>query len=83
MRHAGDRAVILAPQGLDYVVAFVGAMQAGLIAVPLTDPLLGTHDDHVQSVLRDSSPSVILTTSPSQAMSPSTHSRTNADHPLR
>ena len=26
----GDRAVILAPQGLEYVLAFLGAMQAGL-----------------------------------------------------
>ena len=25
----GDRAMILAPQGLDYIVAFLGAMQAG------------------------------------------------------
>jgi len=58
----GDRAVILAPHGLDYVVAFVGAMQAGLIAVPLTDPQLGAHDEHVHSVVRDSAPSVILTT---------------------
>src|ERR1700733_3157280 len=34
----GDRAVILAPQGLDYIRAFLGAMQAGLIAVPLPLP---------------------------------------------
>ena len=27
----GDRAVILAPQGLDYIVAFFGALQAGQI----------------------------------------------------
>ncbi|MDT5280158.1 MAG: long-chain fatty acid adenylyltransferase FadD28, partial [Mycobacterium sp.] len=26
----GDRAVILAPQGLDYIVAFLGALEAGL-----------------------------------------------------
>ena len=32
----GDRAVILAPQGLDYVVAFLGALEAGQIAVPLS-----------------------------------------------
>src|SRR5271155_119145 len=32
----GDRAVIVAPQGLEYVVAFLGALQAGLIAVPLS-----------------------------------------------
>jgi long chain fatty acid CoA FadD26 len=35
---AGDRAAILAPQGLDYIVAFLGALQAGFIAVPLSVP---------------------------------------------
>ena len=34
----GDRAVILAPQSLDYILAFLGSMQAGLIAVPLPLP---------------------------------------------
>jgi len=60
---AGDRAVILAPQGVDYIVAFLGAMQAGLIAVPLLVPLGGASDERVASVLRDASPTVILTTS--------------------
>jgi fatty acid CoA ligase FadD28 len=59
----GDRAVILAPQGLDYIAAFFGAMQAGLIAVPLSLPTSGAHDYRVFSVLRDASPAVILTTS--------------------
>lgn len=61
---AGDRAVILAPQGLDYIAAFLGAMQAGRIAVPLAVPLGGVSDERVSSVLRDASPSTILTTSP-------------------
>ena len=39
----GDRAAILAPQGLDYIVAFFGAMQAGFIAVPLPVPQFGAH----------------------------------------
>ena len=59
----GDRAVILAPQGLDYIAAFLGALQAGFIAVPLSVPLGGASDERVRSVLRDASPSVILTTS--------------------
>jgi fatty acid CoA ligase FadD28 len=59
----GDRAVILAPQGLDYVVGFLGALQAGLVAVPLSSPEAGARDEHVRSVLRDSSAAVILTTS--------------------
>jgi fatty acid CoA ligase FadD28 len=59
----GDRAVILAPQTLDYVVAFLGTLQAGQIAVPLSVPLGGASDERVNSVLRDASPAVILTTS--------------------
>lgn len=60
---AGDRAVILAPQGLDYIIAFLGALQAELIAVPLAVPLGGALDDRVSSVLRDTSPAIVLTTS--------------------
>jgi long chain fatty acid CoA FadD26 len=59
----GDRAAILAPQGLDYIVAFLGAIQAGFIAVPLLVPQSGTHDERVSGALRDSSPGAILTTS--------------------
>lgn len=59
----GDRAAILAPQGLDYIVAFFGALQAGLIAAPLSVPQFGVHDERISSVLRDCAPSVILTTS--------------------
>ncbi|WP_373280751.1 AMP-binding protein [Mycobacterium celatum] len=59
----GDRALVIAPQGLEYVVAFLGALQAGQIAVPLSVPLGGVSDERVSSVLRDASPSVILTTS--------------------
>ena len=59
----GDRAVILAPQGLDYVAAFLGSLQAGMIAVPLSEPLGGAADERVSAVLRDASPSAILTTS--------------------
>jgi fatty acid CoA ligase FadD21 len=59
----GDRAVILAPQGLAYIVAFLGAMQAGLIAVPLLVPAAGSYDERVTAVLADTAPTVILTTS--------------------
>ncbi|OBK23305.1 acyl-CoA synthetase [Mycobacterium asiaticum] len=59
----GDRVAILAPQGLEYVVAFLGALQAGFIAVPLSTPQYGIHDDRVSAVLRDSKPVAILTTS--------------------
>jgi fatty acid CoA ligase FadD21 len=61
----GDRAVILAPQGLDYIRAFLGAMQAGLIAVPLPLPHRGSSYERVGAVFGDTSPSVVLTTSSS------------------
>lgn len=59
---SGDRVAILAPQGLHYIVAFLGALQAGFIAVPLPVPQSGSHDERVSSALRDSLPTVILTT---------------------
>jgi fatty acid CoA ligase FadD21 len=59
----GDRAVILAPQGLDYILAFLGSMQAGLVAVPLPLPHRGASHDRVSAVLADAKPSVVLTTS--------------------
>lgn len=59
----GDRVAILAPQGLDYVVAFYASLQAGLIAVPLSVPMFGVHDQRAESALADSAPSVLLTTS--------------------
>ncbi len=59
----GDRAAILAPQGLEYIVAYYGAVEAGFAAVPLPVPLLGAHDERVSAALRDCKPSVVLTTS--------------------
>ncbi len=59
----GDRAAILAPQGFEYIVGVLGAMEAGFIAVPLSVPLFGALDERVAGALRDSSPAAILTTS--------------------
>ena len=59
----GDRAAILAPQSLDYIVAFLGAMEAGFIVVPLSVPMFGAHhDERVSSALSDCTPSVIFAT---------------------
>ncbi|MCV7420251.1 AMP-binding protein [Mycobacterium yunnanensis] len=59
---AGDRVAILAPQGLDYVTAFFGAIKAGTVAVPLFAPELPGHVERLDTALRDSRPSVVLTT---------------------
>jgi long chain fatty acid CoA FadD26 len=59
----GERALVVAPQGLEYMVGFLGAIRAGFIAVPLSVPQPGQHDDRMVSVLQDCSPVAILTTS--------------------
>lgn len=59
----GDRVAIAAPQGLEYVIGFYGAMEAGFIAVPLPVPQFGAHDERTSGALKDSSPVAILTTS--------------------
>src|ERR1700721_1974024 len=58
----GDRAAILAPQGLDYVVAFYATLEAGFVAVPLPVPQFGAHDERASAALQDCAPTVLLTT---------------------
>ena len=58
----GDRVAILAPQGVDYVVGFFAAIQAGTIAVPLFAPELPGHAERLDAVLADARPTVVLTT---------------------
>ncbi|MGH3970061.1 MAG: AMP-binding protein, partial [Mycobacterium sp.] len=59
----GDRVAICASQGLEYIAGFLGAVQAGFVAVPLSAPLLGPHDERLSAALKDSSPVATLTTS--------------------
>ncbi|WP_283610723.1 fatty acyl-AMP ligase [Mycolicibacterium poriferae] len=58
----GDRVAILAPQGVDYVIGFFAAIQAGAIAVPLFAPDLPGHTERLDAVLGDAEPTVVLTT---------------------
>ena len=58
----GDRVAILAPQGVDYVAAFFGAIHAGRIAVPLFAPTLSGHAERLAAVLGDARPAAVLTT---------------------
>ncbi|MBJ7290385.1 long-chain-fatty-acid--AMP ligase FadD32 [Williamsia sp.] len=57
----GDRVAILAPQSLEYVIGFFGALYAGNIAVPLFSPDEPGHTDRLHAVLGDCTPSAILT----------------------
>ncbi|MFC4127252.1 long-chain-fatty-acid--AMP ligase FadD32 [Nocardia rhizosphaerae] len=57
----GDRVAVLAPQGLDYVVALFAAVYAGNVAVPLFDPEEQGHSDRLHAVLGDCEPAAVLT----------------------
>ncbi|MDX3519181.1 fatty acyl-AMP ligase [Streptomyces scabiei] len=58
----GARVAVLCPQGTDYVTAFLGALAAGLVAVPLHPPGLPGQGDRLSAVLADASPAVVVTT---------------------
>lgn len=59
----GSRAVVLAPQGVDDVVALLAALWAGVVAVPLDLADLDDHPSHVSAVLADCLATAVLTTS--------------------
>ncbi|MDX6361235.1 MAG: long-chain fatty acid adenylase/transferase FadD26 [Streptomyces sp.] len=59
----GDRAALVMPQGLDYVVAFLGCLYARVIAVPLFGPQLPGHEGRLAAVLADCEPACLLTDS--------------------
>lgn len=52
----GDRVVILAPQSMSYVLGFLACFEANVIAVPLSTPTIGAHDERVTAVVRDARP---------------------------
>lgn len=58
----GDRAMLLYPVGLDYVVGFFGCLYAGIVAVPAyplkTDKQSGAR---IQSMIEDCRPRLVLT----------------------
>ena len=58
----GDRVAILAPQGLAYVVAVLGTLYAGVVAVPLFAPGLPGHADRLARAYSDADPVAVLTT---------------------
>jgi acyl-CoA synthetase (AMP-forming)/AMP-acid ligase II len=57
----GDTALLLLPQGLDYVAAFWGCVQADVIAVPLFPPRRNRGGDRVEAVVTDSGARLALT----------------------
>ncbi|SDK11643.1 Acyl-CoA synthetase (AMP-forming)/AMP-acid ligase II [Actinopolyspora mzabensis] len=58
----GERVAILAPQGIEYVIGFLGAVRAGAVAVPLFHPDMPGQEGRLDAVLDDCEPACVLTT---------------------
>ncbi|MEC3978423.1 fatty acyl-AMP ligase [Amycolatopsis sp. H20-H5] len=58
----GHRAAVLIGQTPDYVVAFLGVLRAGLVAVPLFPPDSPGQTERLVGILADSEPTVVLST---------------------
>lgn len=57
---AGKRVVLMLPSGSDYLVAFLGCLYAGSVAVPSFPRRPNRHQDRLVSVLADSAPAAII-----------------------
>src|SRR5579872_6724101 len=59
---AGERALLLYPPGLDFVVAFLGALYAGTIAVPAYPPRPNRGSSRLRAIAADAGARIVLTT---------------------
>ncbi|HEX4496856.1 MAG TPA: non-ribosomal peptide synthase/polyketide synthase, partial [Thermoanaerobaculia bacterium] len=65
LRHAGaagERVLLLLPQGLDFIAAFFGCLYAGAVAVPAYPPRLHRPDARLRAIAGDCAPRAVLTT---------------------
>jgi len=59
----GDRAILVFPPGLEFLVAFFGCLMAGIIAVPMMMPRRNSARDASAAILANCTPALALTTS--------------------
>ncbi len=58
-----ERVLLLFPAGLDFVTAFMGTLAGGAVAVPASLPRLNRNLERLRSIVRDSKPAAVMTTS--------------------
>ncbi|HWM92617.1 MAG TPA: amino acid adenylation domain-containing protein [Thermoanaerobaculia bacterium] len=56
----GERALLLFPPGLDFVVAFLGCLRAGVVAVPAYPPRPRRSQPRLQAIVRDARARFVL-----------------------
>ncbi len=59
----GERALLVYPPGLDYIIGFMGCLYAGVIAVPVYPPATSSAASKLRIIVNDCAPSIILTNS--------------------
>ena len=57
----GDRALLMFPQCLDFIVAYFGCLYAGVIAVPVNPPRRNRVQDATRGIVQDCEPAAVLT----------------------
>jgi amino acid adenylation domain-containing protein/non-ribosomal peptide synthase protein (TIGR01720 family) len=57
----GDRALLIYPPGLDFIIAFFGCLYAGVVAVPVDMPRRNQRTQRLQKIVSDAQSSTILT----------------------
>ncbi|PSB55588.1 hybrid non-ribosomal peptide synthetase/type I polyketide synthase, partial [Chamaesiphon polymorphus] len=58
---AGDRALLIYPPGLDFIIAFLGCLYAGVVAVPVDMPRRNQRTQRLQKIVSDARANLILT----------------------
>ncbi|MBE9037111.1 type I polyketide synthase, partial [aff. Roholtiella sp. LEGE 12411] len=58
----GERALLLYPSGLEFIVAFFGCLYAGVVAVPVYPPRRNQRMNRLQAIVKDSEAKFALTT---------------------
>lgn len=57
----GERALLLYPAGLDFIVTYLACLLAGIVAIPATIPHKSRASRRLRALLEDADPSLILT----------------------
>ncbi|MBX6390421.1 MAG: fatty acyl-AMP ligase [Frankia sp.] len=60
----GDRALLLFPQSLDFIVAYFGCLYAQVVAVPVSPPRGNRIQEATRAIVRDCEPAAVLSIGP-------------------
>ena len=61
LKMRGERALLLYPQGLDFLIGYYGCLAAGAVAVPAYPPRRNRNMDRIQAISDDAQAKVALT----------------------